>query len=81
MNKMTTEHKKTVEEFVTKMNHEINVELNRSKNPEEVIIERVTRKWYRHLNNTLKGISHNEVKDAMMKEIRRQEKLGLDLIA
>lgn len=81
MNKMTEEHKKTVEEFVTKMNHEINVELNRSYAPEEVIIERVTKRWFKRLNNTLKGISHNEVKDAMIKEIRRQEELGLDLIA
>ncbi len=81
MNKMTEEHKKTVEEFVTKMNHEINVELNRSYAPEEVIIERVTKRWFKRLNNTLKGVSHNEVKVAMIKEIRRQEELGLDVTA
>ena len=81
MRKMTEDEKRTVAEYVTNMNHEINLRKDKHPEDEDKIIEAVTKRWYKMLNNKLKGVSKHEVADSMMKEIRRQEALGLDLIA
>lgn len=81
MNKMTEEHKKVVEEMITKMNHEINFKLEHSKKPEEEIYESVAGKWFHHIMNRIKDVDRDELLNAMVEELDRQEELGLDIRA